>query len=200
VTGASSSGKSTLVEALLKSNALGTKYERIAEIARELMAERGWTTEMLRNDENIFEALQIAVMEGQYQQECKLRQTGTAYISDRGLDALAFIKQRQHIVNVPAYEAALANYARPLAQFHQQALVLLVQPVETFLKDDGTRLLDSLEKSQQFNAILHEELKALDVHPFVLPASCHNIEHRVQFVAHLLRQLGNGVQPRALVV
>lgn len=150
VIGPSSTGKTTLCNALAKSVGLSTRCY-ITEVARQVMQSKGYT----RADVGTME-MQQAIMLAQLEKEAnafacaRWGNSEGLILSDRsGIDPIVYAimtakdeaeahQKEDVLVNIPAFQMALRRY--------KEAIFLLLNPVEEWLVDDGVRSLDHHER------------------------------------------------------
>ncbi|KAI6122036.1 AAA domain-containing protein [Pisolithus sp. B1] len=150
VIGPSSTGKTTLCNAVAKSVGLPTRCY-ITEVARQVMRSKGYT----RADVGTVE-MQRAIMLAQLEKEANAfacarwgNSEGELILSDRsGIDPIVYAimtaknegearQKEAMLVDIPAFQMALRRY--------KDAIFLLLNPVEEWLVDDGVRSLDHHE-------------------------------------------------------
>ncbi|KAI6025545.1 AAA domain-containing protein [Pisolithus marmoratus] len=150
VVGPSSTGKTTLCNAVAKSVGLPTRCY-ITEVARRVMRAKGYT----RTDVATIE-MQRAIMLAQLEEEAnalvrsRWGNSEGLILSDRsGIDPIVYAimtakdedearQKEDMLVSLPAFQMALRRY--------REAIFLLLNPVEEWLVDDGVRSLDHHER------------------------------------------------------
>ncbi|KAG6331887.1 hypothetical protein ID866_7201 [Astraeus odoratus] len=146
VVGPSSSGKTTLCNALAKYRKLPAE-SYITEVARQVMRAKGYT----RADVCTIE-MQMAIMLAQLRREttaCAEAQGGLVLSDRSGIDPVVYAiltatdehearQKESELVDLPAFQLALRRY--------KKAIFLLLNPVEEWLVDDGIRSLDHHER------------------------------------------------------
>ncbi|KIJ63106.1 hypothetical protein HYDPIDRAFT_29795 [Hydnomerulius pinastri MD-312] len=160
VIGPSSTGKTTLCNAVAKSLSLPT-WCYITEVARQVMKSQGYT----RADVGTMQ-MQMDIMLAQLEKETQAcARAGGAneslILSDRsGIDPIVYAiltaeseRQARHkrdaLVNQPAFQRALRRY--------RKAKFLLLNPVPEWLVDDGVRSLEQHERCiEVFRQVLDE--------------------------------------------
>ncbi|KZT63462.1 hypothetical protein DAEQUDRAFT_733789 [Daedalea quercina L-15889] len=184
VLGPSSSGKSTLCDALARY--LGLDRARyVREVARTVMREQGFT----RKDVDTY-AMQHAIMTAQLNAEEAIQarsigatdDTGVVLLSDRSaIDPIVYAStskspaaedMRHRLMQNPQFQATLPLYRR--------SLFIVLQPVKEWIRDDGVR---SLEDPWQYNKQLFATLEELNIPYVTIGADLKDIDSRVAFVA-----------------
>ena len=145
VVGPSSTGKTTLCNAVAKSLKLQS-WCYITEVARQVMKRQGFTREDVGKME-----MQSAIMLAQLEREAeaceRARNTGeTLILSDRsGIDPIVYAvltakgerqaqQKKNLLIEHPTFQSALERY--------RKAKFLLLRPVPEWLVDDGIRSLE----------------------------------------------------------
>lgn len=162
VIGPSSTGKTTLCNALAKSVGLSTRCY-ITEVARQVMQSKGYT----RADVGTME-MQQAIMLAQLEKEAdafacaRWGNSEGLILSDRsGIDPIVYA----------AFQMALRRY--------KEAIFLLLNPVEEWLVDDGVRSLDHHERCIK---VFHQVLDKFGLKYQEMGAETKKIEDRVRLM------------------
>ncbi|KAL4246290.1 P-loop containing nucleoside triphosphate hydrolase [Abortiporus biennis] len=184
VLGPSSSGKTTLCDALFKDLQLG-KSIYIKEVARTVMKTHGFS----RSNTGTYE-MQAAIMLAQIEAEIKVLEhvdeAGHSpgkilLLSDRSaVDPIVYASMpetvdaseiRQRLINDVRFQEVLPLY--------RKSLFIVLQPVKEWVVDDGVR---SLEDPWRYNQILARTLDELGV-PFVeLGEGIRDLRERLEIV------------------
>ncbi|KAH8919651.1 hypothetical protein BT69DRAFT_1300037 [Atractiella rhizophila] len=181
VVGVHSSGKTTLVEALLHALSIQTSGPvHVSEVARTVMATQGFTRDNVKTIE-----MQEAILRYQIHIEQDKRQREEHLICDRsGIDPLAYARifeldQTTRLQRLLHESGLLDRY--------RSSLFILLEPVKDFLFDDGIRMVTKeveewKRQSEEFKATLHH----LHI-PFIpIGEERKYIRDRVQLVLSML--------------
>lgn len=162
VIGPSSTGKTTLCNAVAKSVGLSTRCY-ITEVARQVMRSKGYT----RADVGTIE-MQRAIMLAQLEKEAnafaraRWGNNEGLILSDRsGIDPIVYA----------AFQMALRRY--------KDAIFLLLNPVEEWLVDDGVRNLDNHERCIK---VFRQVLDKFGIKYQEMGAETKRIEDRVRLL------------------
>ncbi|KAH9925900.1 AAA domain-containing protein [Epithele typhae] len=183
VLGPSSSGKTTLCEALSKK--LGVRPPLyIKEVAREVMATHGFT----RSDVDTF-AMQHAIMLAQLVAEEKAMSAATEHqgprktiLSDRSaIDPIVYAATSQSSEAKERHQRLLAEQSlQEILPWYQESLF-----VDEWLEDDGVR---SLEDPWKYSGALRSTLDSLGISRMTLGKEVKSLEERVELVCRKLEQ------------
>lgn len=184
--GPQSTGKTTLVNAL--SRAFNDKVPIIQEIARNVMAEKGYSKiDVDSDDKERRFSMQRDIFAAQVEAEMSFVSSseGTSFLSDRSaIDPLIYLlrysgrEELERLTTNEVWETVRDRYRDT-----SKSLVLLLSPVEQFLDDDDIRYVPkSLEDwyalAEDFRAYMTDEGI-----PFIeIGGECLEIEERVLFV------------------
>jgi nicotinamide riboside kinase len=183
VVGPSSTGKTTLCEALAKRLNIETSAY-VSEVARQVIRTRGFTRENVGMLE-----MQVAIMEAQLQREREVEE-GTCRIrlSDRSaVDPIVYAvltskndeeskKRRQILTDSPQFQRALERYRR--------SIFVLLTPIPEWLVDDGIRLMDNQMKCLE---VFRETLRDMGISYRELGADIRSVAERTSVVMGLAR-------------
>lgn len=184
IVGAQCTGKTTLIEALiarLTPLEQGHKVDVIRETAREVLQLHAFTRDDIRTGGDRCHLLQKLILEAQHERE-SASQTDAILISDRsGVDPIAYAtmyapkESVNELLQTTAWRQCNVNL--------QRATVIVCEPVEDWLFDDGTRLMP--QDTDEW-LLLHETfctiLKQHNVQYTVLPAEILGITSRILFI------------------
>lgn len=183
VIGPSSTGKTTLCNAVAKSVGLSTRCY-ITEVARQVMRSKGYT----RADVGTIE-MQRAIMLAQLEKEAnafaraRWGNNEGLILSDRsGIDPIVYAimtakgegearQKEDMLANIPAFQMALRRY--------KDAIFLLLNPVEEWLVDDGVRNLDNHERCIK---VFRQVLDKFGIKYQEMGAETKRIEDRVRLL------------------
>ncbi|KAI0653603.1 AAA domain-containing protein, partial [Cubamyces menziesii] len=183
VLGPSSSGKTTLCDALSKELDIRPP-QYIKEVARNVMKTHGFT----RDDTDTYE-MQYAIMAAQLEAEERAAaalQTMVVdgprlILSDRSaIDPIVYastaeapgaLDRRHRLMGDAALQRMLPSY--------RGSLFVVLEPVTEWLEDDGVR---SLEDPERYNRVLFATLRELGIPYVKLGAEMKNIRARVDLV------------------
>ncbi|KZV69550.1 hypothetical protein PENSPDRAFT_652298 [Peniophora sp. CONT] len=185
VVGPSSTGKTTLCNALAKQ--LGLRDEvYVTEVARTVMREQGFS----RADVHKLE-MQQAVVDAHVARDTQARSAAlfntsklaaprsTLILCDRSaIDALVYAKltsaNDQALLASASFQTALASYRAPHATF------VLLRPIADWMHDDGIRSI--AEDRERCFEVFQATLDELGIKYFEIGDSCRMLEERVAFV------------------
>ena len=186
IIGPQSTGKTTLVNAL--SRAFNDKVPIIREIARKVMAEKGYSKiDVDSENKERRLSMQRDIFTAQVEAEMSLLSSseGASFLSDRSaIDPLIYLlrysgrEELDRLTTTEMWQAVRDRYRDT-----SKSLVLLLLPVEQFLDDDDIRYVPkSLEDwhalAEDFRGFMTEEGI-----PFIgIGEECLEIEERVLFV------------------
>jgi len=186
IVGAQCTGKTTLSEAFaaaIKTNNPNLKCELLQETARNTLQLHGFTRSDVRNGGDRCLELQRLIMQSQFERETTAKHCDlNLVVSDRsGIDPLAYASMYcgsalSHGLQEAAVWAELRSNLRA-------GVVVLCEPVQEWLFDDGTRLVplnweEWMETHRTFCTLLEQH----DVDYIVLPASIPALKDRVDFM------------------
>ncbi|KAF9521528.1 AAA domain-containing protein [Crepidotus variabilis] len=185
IIGPSSSGKTTLCEALSKR--LGIHDGAfVREVARTVMKEKGYSRDTIGSLQ-----MQKDIMEAHFVQESSLDNSGFKIrVCDRSaIDAVVYAiltansvkvgeERQQALTESPGFQEALNRYS------DQRSIVLLLKPVPGWLVDDGVR---SLEEQDQCLRVFKKLLADLKLFYFEVGEEMKFIEERINFAMGLAK-------------
>ncbi|EMD32885.1 hypothetical protein CERSUDRAFT_87609 [Gelatoporia subvermispora B] len=187
VVGASSTGKSTLCNALATTLGI-TQGRYIKEIARTVMREIGFTREHTDTYE-----MQYAIMAAQLAAEERVLQMplegDIIMLSDRSaIDPIVYAATSEVPGAAERERLLLGDGAfRAILPFYRRSLFVLLQPVIEWIVDDGVR---SLEDPWRYNSALMKTLDGLEIPYVQIGEETKNIQARIEFVlSYLSRSL-----------
>lgn len=181
VIGPSSVGKTTIAREL--STRYSPKPHMITEVARNVIRTGGYDPAGdLRNLESgRFFEFQRDILHAQYVAE---EEASGHYISDRsGVDPIMYtmkyigLQAAADLVAMPEWAQMRERYSR------EDAVVVVVEPNEKFLQEDGTRLLiDGLKDCQEFSEVFKTFLREQNIPYKELKGEIADINERVRIV------------------
>jgi len=183
IVGPSSTGKTTLCEALAKRlNLEAPAYT--TEVAREIIRTHGFT----RKNIGMLE-MQVAIMEAHLEREEEIDgRTGQIRLCDRSaVDPIVYAiltsendeeshKRRQILINSPKFQRALGGY--------QRSVFVLLTPIPEWLVDDGIRHMDN---QLQCLEVFRQTLKDLGICYRELGPDMRSVAERTAVVMGLAR-------------
>ncbi|BGP18889.1 hypothetical protein JCM10213_003012 [Rhodosporidiobolus nylandii] len=184
ITGAHSTGKTTLAHALRDRLAAGDedgrKWDLVGEVARKLMARDGWTRDDVHRldwqEANLAEQLRVETA------------AAVPYIADRCLLDPAAYATLHHPENALLDTSAI----RPLLDLYRnprRTLIVHLLPVERFAHDDGVRsLTGSMEEWWSCSAMFGEILKKARVEWVEMGDEVEDLKERVERVLSWMRE------------
>ncbi|KZT10827.1 uncharacterized protein LAESUDRAFT_809721 [Laetiporus sulphureus 93-53] len=185
VLGPSSSGKTTLCEALAKDLEIDPSCY-IKEVARTVMRAQGFT----RADTDTYE-MQYAIMSAQLRTEEEVigRMGGSnavRLLSDRSaIDPIVYASTSTVSGALERRQRLLADSSlHAILPFYRDSLFVVLQPVREWMIDDGVR---SLEDPWIYLQTLHATLDELKIPYIVIGEDTRDINHRVGLVRHYLK-------------
>ena len=192
IVGAQCSGKTTLAIALKEHFSSDPTFPPIAlltEAARCVLKQHNFTRNDIREDMNRCMELQRLILEAQWTEELKISDE-FMLISDRsGIDPVVYAAKYAHPGGSNSLFDSLAW--RELRDRMSRSLVVVCEPVKTWLKDDGVRLMpvdltEWLEIHQSFCAHLEEA----NIGFCILSANKTSTSDRVGFVVDQWKEYG----------
>ena len=190
IVGAQCTGKTTLTEAIavrLRREHAEMRLEVINEMARSVLEKHHFSRDDVREGSERCMLLQKLILESQYERETSC-DPGAILLSDRsGIDPIVYAS-----VFAPDSGAAQRLIEslewKGLRTRMMRAVVIVCEPVEDWLFDDGIRLMPESRNEWMY---LHEACcRLLKDHniPFeVLPPSLRSLPERVEFVLSFSR-------------
>lgn len=183
--GAQSTGKTTLAHALLRSLALHYPHHPpilITELARDVLKEGNFTAAEIRNSKTRCLELQRQILEKQFEVELEFAKKGSWFISDRSaVDPLVYAemyvgeKERDGMVTGEAWGW--------LRRKMKEALVVLLEPVQKWMVDDGVRLIPvDVEEWRETNGRFRRLLEREGIGYITLGENLEDLQARVDFV------------------
>lgn len=194
VIGAQCTGKTTLSEALASAYAerySSLKCRTLSETARNTLKLHAYTRDDVRAGGDRCLRLQQLIMDSQLERESQaLNEAVDIVISDRsGLDPLVYVKM--YCGDGPLGQLLTFNTWRDLHLNMQNGVVVLCEPVQTWLFDDGTRLMPlDWSEWRKTHDTFRNLLDEYQIGYVVLPASILSIEDRVEFVLEACMNMG----------
>lgn len=188
IIGAQSTGKTTLVTALMtyfeqlhaNPDGTSTRPKIISEVARGVLQRHHYTAEDIVSSKSRALELQRLILEAQCQAENAVGDD--CYISDRsGLDPLVYA--RRYVGVEEALALAQGPAWQQLQQKMKNGLIIVCEAGGEWLIDDGVRLMpEDRDAWLQMHVAFCEMLDELDIMYHVLPASVASLTDRVDFV------------------
>lgn len=187
--GPGSTGKTTLTKALFERCTPDTFM--LTEVARTVLGKLKYTADDISNDPTKCYALQKAILLAQYHKENELLDEQRKYISDRcAIDPIVyaefFIKNDTHdsLLNLNEWQEMKMRY-----QDEKRSLIVLIEPNDKFLKDDGTRKMPvDLEEWKSFYKCFVKFMKSNDIPFKIIPSCVTNICHRCNLMVEWLER------------
>lgn len=184
IVGAQCTGKTTLsraVERQIKEEHPQLKVELVNEIARPTLEKFNINRDDIRNDPERCYLLQKLILKGQHQRETEVS-TDTVMVSDRsGVDPLAYASLLLDDKSVK--ELCANDMWTKLRERMKEAAVILCEPVEDWLFDDGVRLMPI--DIHEWRALHYTFCQLLDQYgvPYrVVPCTLRDLSARVSLV------------------
>lgn len=167
ICGAHSTGKTYLLNELrgTHGDTIISNCCFISEIARTIMAQNGWTRNDLKSNSPEFIKLQELILHQQNESELSALQNGSMYISDRGLDPLAYLSFYSTDSEFSRV-CALPQVQKMVGRYQRESITILLEPSALCIRDDGTRWLSDLEELNKFTLCFEIMLQMLSV-PYV---------------------------------
>jgi nicotinamide riboside kinase len=195
IVGAQCSGKTTLAIAIKEYFSSDPKLPLAAlltETARGVLRQHNFTRVDIRNKTSRCMDLQRLILEAQWTEELKV-QDHLTLISDRsGIDPIVYAANYAQDRDTAVLLESTAW--RELQNRMSRSLVIVCEPVEAWLEDDGIRLIPT-DLAEWF--AVHQSfcchLEEASIPYCVLNASRTNILDRVQFVIGQWKDLANRV-------
>jgi len=177
--GSHSVGKTTLADELAKDKKYLGEFKRLHEVGRSALKLQNITRDDLSNDD-IRYTYQFEVMRLQNEGERKLE--GSSYISDRGIDFLAYSKFYYKGEKDIMKEMLEAPETRDSIMRYKEAntFIFLIEPSKECLEDDSTRMVSPLKELQEFTSCFKDLFKELEIPYFII--STVPLQERVDFV------------------
>ncbi|GAA6039608.1 hypothetical protein JCM8097_002209 [Rhodosporidiobolus ruineniae] len=200
VTGAHSTGKTTLCEALLtdlnasEAGLGGRKWGLVSEAARRVMQSEEWRREDVSKLE-----FQQAISREHLRLEST---TPTPYISDRCLlDQVAYTRLTNSdplaylvLLNDPAAAASFASY-----RDRKKTLVVHLYPVAAFVHDDGVRTVPTgMEEWWEVSREFERTMREAEVEWKSLGEEVVGLKERVELVKGWMRQASQAEETKEL--
>lgn len=197
IVGAQCTGKSTLsraVEVKIKEEYPQLTVELVNEIARPALDEFHINRNDIRNDPERCYFLQKLILEAQCRRESEI-DANTMMVSDRsGIDPLAYTSLHLNDRNVQ--DLAQSESWKMLCRRMRDATVILCEPVEDWLHDDGVRLMPvDVCEWNTLHRTFGQLLKQHRISYHVLPTTVVDLSARVASVMKLWES-GSGEGPR----
>lgn len=184
VVGAQCSGKTTLAVALKEHFSSDPTLPAVAlltEAARGVLKRHNFTRSDIRDDVNRCIELQRLILEAQWTEELKISED-SMLISDRsGMDPIVYAAKYTH----PGATKSLLDSSawRELRDRMSRSLVIVCEPVKSWLKDDGVRLMPlDWEEWSEIHRSFCAHLEDARIEFYVLCADKAAISDRVSFV------------------
>jgi len=153
------------------------------EVGRNALKLQNITRDDLSKDDVRFD-YQFQVMQLQNEGEKELE--GNSYISDRGIDFLAYSKFYYKGNRDIMKEMLDASEAQDSIKRYKEAntFIFLIEPSEVCLEDDRTRMISTMKELQEFTTCFKDLFKELNI-PYHL-ISTVPLQERVDFVLHYI--------------
>lgn len=189
IVGAQCTGKTTLTEALahrIKETFPSIAIELINEMARSVLEKYRFTRDDVRNNPQRCIELQKLILYAQHQREITIV-ADKMLISDRsGLDPVVYASMFAKDQIKSFEDLQTGTEWEELKVRMRQAVVVVCEPVQEWLFDDGIRLMPtSMEEwtslHDEFRKLLHEN----EISYTILPSALMNLAGRVDFVLSL---------------
>jgi nicotinamide riboside kinase len=185
IVGAQCSGKTTLTMALKERFSSDPSFPPIAaltEAARGVLKRHNFTRNDIREDVERCLELQRLILEAQWTEELKILDE-SMLVSDRsGIDPIVYAARYAQSAGRKSLLDSLAWHE--LRNRMSRSLVVVCEPVESWLKDDGVRLMP-MDLGEWFD--IHRSfcahLEDADIEFCVLSAEKLGLSDRVEFVA-----------------
>lgn len=184
ITGAQCTGKTTLTEAVasrIEKTYPEVEIEVINEIARSVLEKHNLAREDIREGSQRCMLLQKLILDAQYSREMEV-DAQALLISDRsGVDPLAYASL--FAKNQSPEDLTESVSWQVLSERMRRATVVVCEPVEDWLFDDGVRFMPA--DFQEWEELHHEFCQLLESHKIpckVLPSTFLSLSARVDFV------------------
>lgn len=187
IVGAQCTGKSTLsraIELKIKQEHPQLNVELVNEIARPALDKFHTDRNDIRNNKQRCHFFQKLILDGQYERESEINDD-TVMVSDRsGIDPLAYASLLLDKGSVE--ELAQSDSWKLLSRRMRQATVVLCEPVEDWLHDDGVRLMPiDAHEWTDLHSIFGRLLEQHHISYHVLPNGLRDLSARVALVLQL---------------
>jgi len=175
--GAQSTGKTTIANHISKEFGIN----KIKEVAREKISEYGNDLEDIRGNLDTCKEFQRSVFREQIEKEKK---TEEPFISDRGIDILAYIAMHTDDLSTITKEQWVKDYIK---RYHENnSIVVFVRPVHDLIEDDGVRTELSVEHINQIDGMIKFILEFYDINYHTLETK--HLNERIRSLRSLLEQ------------
>lgn len=192
IVGAQCTGKTTLTEAVsttIKKRYLELEVEVINEMARSVLERHNFTREDVREGSERCMSLQKLILDAQYNREMEL-DARAVLVSDRsGIDPLAYAsvfakdQSTQGLSDCTSWQELKVRM--------RSATVVVCEPVEDWLIDDGVRLMPvHLQEWREMHQVFCQLLESHGIPYSVLPSSLLSLPARVDLVLEWWKQEG----------
>jgi nicotinamide riboside kinase len=153
--GQSSTGKTTL-HLYFQDRFPGVKVQ--SEVARQIIEQQKWTRDQMETDEKVFMELQKRIVEAHLDVILNDQNPEEFTLSDRSFfDALFYLKSRNHHAE---YESRLSSprlqRALGILRDTKRSILIFFPYVNSFVRDDGTRLKPTKELDEVFINMMKE--------------------------------------------
>ncbi|KAI4148015.1 MAG: hypothetical protein LQ340_005278 [Diploschistes diacapsis] len=205
ITGAQSTGKTTIVDALEEifcscSNAIACENETtkpiiIREVARNVLRTYNFTRDDITSSASRALQLQQHILKAQFEAEesASCQSPSSWYITDRsGMDPIVYASV---FVGQAAAQELLAS-----AQWHElerrmkEGIVFLCEAGTRWLVDDGTRLMPNNEEQwMEMDQTFRQLLEARQIDYIVIPKQLYEIGGRVRLVTETISRMKGGI-------
>ncbi|KAL4885686.1 AAA domain-containing protein [Aspergillus karnatakaensis] len=193
IVGAQCTGKTTLIQALQR--AFFLKYPSlhmrvITEVARNVLQDYQFSRDDLTDNPERALELQQLILVAQYKEESK-SSTDSLLCDRSGVDPIVYaIKYGPPQARQLLESASHWHYLRDRMR---TSLVILCQPHQEWLADDGTRLMaKSWEEWESVHHIFVQVLETSGIGFWIIPEELLDLEARVDFVLRLWNNLDSG--------
>ncbi|KAG5982456.1 hypothetical protein E4U43_006439 [Claviceps pusilla] len=185
IIGAQCTGKTTLVNALAASFNDFPPCARpavIKEVARTVLTAHDLSAHDIRTSAPRSALLQMLILKAQHAREQEALQTSTWFISDRsGLDPLVYAER--HVGPAFVREMMSTSEWQHLRASLARALILVCEPVEEWLVDDGVRLMPTdREDWRDYHGRFCSLLESLGLQYRLVPSTMAHLGMRVRYV------------------
>jgi nicotinamide riboside kinase len=202
VVGAQSSGKTTLISGLEKyfhvySNVtwgalVVEKPFVLEEVARQVLMNCGYTGKTVSESKSQALQLQTLILEMQFEAEDAIKDFW--FISDRsGVDAIVYAKL--YTGESEAKQLLDSKKWKDMEDALQNSLIIVCEPVLSWLKEDGLRLMPKdcsarIELVSEIHGLFCDIPNSLGLKYVILPKDVIDLDARVRFVIAKWKEMG----------
>ncbi|KAG6008458.1 hypothetical protein E4U21_004480 [Claviceps maximensis] len=193
IIGAQCTGKTTLVNALAAHARANSSINSdvslpcvrpaiIQEVARTVLSTHDFTAHDISTSVQRCSTLQMLILRAQHAREREALETSTWFISDRsGLDPLVYAER--HVGPAFVRDMMLTAEWQQLRASLARSLILVCEPVEEWLVDDGVRLMPAdWQDWRDYHRRFCSFLEALGLEYQVVPSTMPQLGLRVRYV------------------